>query len=257
MRAPPESTSQTIGMRWRRQSSRRRAALTSPVGPMEPPKTVKSYEATPTARPSILPKPVTTASAGERTPGCLPRIPNSSKVPGSNRRSIRSRAVSLPRPCCFAIRSGPPMARASPLRFSRSSTSSRSFATAGSLSLLRGLTRQRCGRAARHDRLTALVGRHEVDLNEAVIPLLLELPHNALAHEGIPGEDLLHESNAELAQHAVAEPVREQSAREAHGQHAVGEDRRIARQLCRKDLVVVDWIEVSGATSVLDDLRAL
>ena len=74
MRAPPESTSHTIGMRWRRHSSRMRAALASPVGPIEPPSTVKSYAATPTGRPSTLPKPHTTASAGESTPGCLPRI---------------------------------------------------------------------------------------------------------------------------------------------------------------------------------------
>ena len=42
MRAPAESSSQTIGMRCFSASSRRRATLTSPVMPIEPAITVKS-----------------------------------------------------------------------------------------------------------------------------------------------------------------------------------------------------------------------
>ena len=42
MRAPAESSSQTIGMRWRSASSRSRAVLSSPTAPIEPAITVKS-----------------------------------------------------------------------------------------------------------------------------------------------------------------------------------------------------------------------
>ncbi len=42
MRAPAESMNQTIGMRLRSASSRKRVTLTSPVCPIEPPLTVKS-----------------------------------------------------------------------------------------------------------------------------------------------------------------------------------------------------------------------
>ncbi len=68
IRAPPESTSHTMGMRSRRASSRMRDALSSPTMPMDPAITVKSYAMTATRRPSIRPMPVTTPSAGV----CLP-----------------------------------------------------------------------------------------------------------------------------------------------------------------------------------------
>src|SRR5215207_9371224 len=62
------------------------------------------------ARPSTSPHPVTTPSAGASTPSIArwakcgrPWMPISTKVPSSTRRSIRSRAVSLPRSCCSAI----------------------------------------------------------------------------------------------------------------------------------------------------------
>ena len=42
MRAPPESSSHTIGMRWRSTSSRMRAVFCSPTEPIEPAMTVKS-----------------------------------------------------------------------------------------------------------------------------------------------------------------------------------------------------------------------
>src|SRR5215203_1397638 len=67
------------------------------------------------ARPSTSPQPVTTPSAGASTPSIArwakwgrPWMPISTKVPSSTRRSIRSRAVSLPRSCCLAIFCSPP-----------------------------------------------------------------------------------------------------------------------------------------------------
>src|SRR5215207_3509409 len=66
-------------------------------------------------RPSTSPQPVTTPSAGASTPSIArwakcgrPWMPISTKVPSSTSRSIRSRAVSLPRSCCLAIFSSPP-----------------------------------------------------------------------------------------------------------------------------------------------------
>src|SRR3954465_13393325 len=53
-------------------------------------------------------------------------IPNSQNVPSSIRRSSRSRAVSLPASCCFAILSSPPPSFARSRRAARSSTSGRS-----------------------------------------------------------------------------------------------------------------------------------
>ena len=57
-------------------------------------------------RPSTSPQPVITPSAGASLPSMFrcekwgrPWIPISAKVPGSQSRSIRSRAVSLPRSC--------------------------------------------------------------------------------------------------------------------------------------------------------------
>ena len=63
MRAPAESSSQIIGMRWRSACSRMRAILSSPTAPIDPAITVKSYAAIATARPSISPTPVTAPSA--------------------------------------------------------------------------------------------------------------------------------------------------------------------------------------------------
>src|SRR6266853_4788758 len=83
-----------------------------------------------TWRPSISPCPVTTPSPGEPSgDGSMPRIgccsasrPNSINVPLSNRRSMRSRTVSLPFSCCLAIRWAPPMPRFFFLRACRSDT---------------------------------------------------------------------------------------------------------------------------------------
>src|SRR5262245_2086581 len=82
-------------------------------------------------RPSSLPKPVTTPSAGVSLPfmagemlAWLARRPISWKLPGSKSRSTRSRTVSLPSACCLAMASAPPMASARPRRASSSSVSS-------------------------------------------------------------------------------------------------------------------------------------
>ena len=86
----------------------------SPItSPSEPPKTVKSWEKTATGRPSMVPWPVTTASPQGRLfsmSKSLVRwrtnVSSSSNEPGSSSLSIRSRAVSLPRSCCFSSACG-------------------------------------------------------------------------------------------------------------------------------------------------------
>src|SRR4051812_13302406 len=91
------------------------------LGPHEPALTVGSFAITQTGRPPTFAMPVTTPSAPKPSLSQLASRASSAKVPGSTRRSIRSRTGSLP---CWADfsrwRSGPP-ARA------RSSASSRLF----------------------------------------------------------------------------------------------------------------------------------
>ncbi len=55
IRAPALSSSHTIGIRLVSASSRSRATFVSPVIPIEPAMTVKSYAATATSRPSTSP----------------------------------------------------------------------------------------------------------------------------------------------------------------------------------------------------------
>src|SRR5271157_2134469 len=83
--------------------------------PAEPPRTVKSWLARWTSRPSIEAAPVTTPSAGtslsanpKRVCRCCANRPISSKLPASTRASTRSRAVCFPSFLCLAWRSGPP-----------------------------------------------------------------------------------------------------------------------------------------------------
>ena len=86
------------------------SAMTSPS---EPPKTVKSWLKTQTRRPSIVPWPVTTASPHGRF-FCMSNsivrwrtnVSSSWNEPGSSSFSTRSRAVYLPRACCFSSASG-------------------------------------------------------------------------------------------------------------------------------------------------------
>ena len=91
-------------------------------------------------RPSTSPQPVITPSAGASTPSIArwakcgrPWMPISTKVPSSTSRSMRSRAVSLPRSCCLAIFSSPPPSFAFSRRSCSCSVSSVSGAVPGSL----------------------------------------------------------------------------------------------------------------------------
>ena len=104
----------------------------SPItSPSEPPKTVKSWLNTHTVRPSIVPWPVTTASPQGRF-FCMSKsyvrwrtnVSSSWKEPGSSSFSTRSRAVYLPRACCFSSASGAECSAAS-----RSSCSWASFSS--------------------------------------------------------------------------------------------------------------------------------
>src|SRR5215471_14757837 len=120
-------------------------------------------------RPSILPKPVITPSAGVSLPfmademlAWVARRPISWKLPGSKSRSTRSRTVSLPSACCLAMASAPPMASARRRRASRSSASS--FIPMG-LPLDHGGP---IGRDARVRRRAARDGEHRRDLAPVV-----------------------------------------------------------------------------------------
>ena len=105
------------------------SAMTSPS---EPPKTVKSWLKTQTRRPSIVPWPVTTASPHGRF-FCMSKsivrwrtkVSSSWKEPGSSSFSIRSRAVILPRSCCFSSASGEECMAASRSSWSWASFSSK------------------------------------------------------------------------------------------------------------------------------------
>jgi len=84
---------------------------------LDAPSTVKSLETIATSRPEMRAKPVTLPSAGVlcRTSARMLRAwrPDSAKLPGSTRQSMRSRAFSTP--CAFrsASFSAPPIASAS------------------------------------------------------------------------------------------------------------------------------------------------
>ena len=85
------------------------------TSPSEPPNTVKSWENTHTRRPSMVPWPVTTASPGGRffsRPNSCSRwrtkVSSSWNEPGSSSFSMRSRAVYLPRACCFSTAASDP-----------------------------------------------------------------------------------------------------------------------------------------------------
>src|SRR6187397_3053577 len=83
------------------------------IDALEAPLTVKSLASTPASRPSMRPKPPTLPSAGvvRRSSGRLETasMPDSRNVPASNRRSIRSRALSTPCALRCASFSAPPM----------------------------------------------------------------------------------------------------------------------------------------------------
>src|SRR5208337_2365984 len=121
-RAPPESLMKMNGLPVCSASSITSATLWQWSSPAEPPRTVKSWLARWTSRPSIAAAPVTTPSAGTSLPAipkrvcrCCANRPTSSKLPASTRASTRSRAVCFPSSLCLAWRSGPPPCSSSAL----------------------------------------------------------------------------------------------------------------------------------------------
>ena len=82
-------------------------------GHHDPALTVASFATMTTSRPCTVPTPVTTPADGASPSywSHATRRPISrNRVPSSQSRATRSRAVSLPWRCCFAARSGPPPA---------------------------------------------------------------------------------------------------------------------------------------------------
>ena len=143
IRAPPESLIWTNGAPVEIARSITLHTFCACTSPIDPPKTVKSWEATKTFRPSTVPYPVTTPSPGGRLRSipkscarCTAKGSVSTKEPRSISNSTRSRAVSLPRSCCFFAASLPPGVRAAFLRLRSSSIrSSTVIVFAGSTSL--------------------------------------------------------------------------------------------------------------------------
>ena len=123
MRAPPESLRPITGAPTRIAWSMILQIFSACASESEPPNTVKSWLNTNTRRPFTVPEPVTTPSPGIRCSAmpkslqrCSTNMSISSNEPGSRSSSRRSRADSLPRLCCAAIRRAPPPIRApSPL----------------------------------------------------------------------------------------------------------------------------------------------
>ncbi len=125
MRAPPASKMPMIGARILSAMSWTLMIFWACASESDPPKTVKSFENTKTARPLMVPQPVMTPSPGifcfsipKSIERCCTNMSNSSNDPESRRSSMRSRAVSLPRLCCAATRLSPPPTRACARRWS-------------------------------------------------------------------------------------------------------------------------------------------
>ena len=120
MRAPPASNRPTIGARAFIAMSWIFTIFCACVSESEPPNTVKSLANTNTVRPFTVPQPVTTPSPGifgalsmpKSVARCSTNMSNSSNESLSISSSTRSRAVSLPRPCCALMRCCPPPSRA-------------------------------------------------------------------------------------------------------------------------------------------------
>src|SRR5579859_409697 len=120
MRAPPESFRPITGAPARMARSMILQIFRALASERDPPNTVKSCAKTYTSRPSIRPKPVTNPSPAGRcssipksTHPCLTNLSNSSNVPSSRSKSMRSRAESLPALFSRSRRSAPPPASAS------------------------------------------------------------------------------------------------------------------------------------------------
>ena len=102
MRAPAESTSQKTGSSSRSAVSVTRTIFSTVRAPHEPAFTVGSLAMTTTGRPSTVPRPVTTPSAGSPVARALASWPSSTKVPSSTSSAIRSRTKSLFCPASLA-----------------------------------------------------------------------------------------------------------------------------------------------------------
>src|SRR3990172_834402 len=103
-----------MGMRWRIATSWARSILVMVSGHQEPALTVASLATITTSRPATTPMPVMTPAAGACPSYRSHATSNPSSiqgVPGSQRRSTRSRAVSLPCACWRWILSRPPPPR--------------------------------------------------------------------------------------------------------------------------------------------------
>ena len=135
IRAPPESLRPITGAPSSTARSITLQIFSACASESAPPKTVKSCEKTKTRRPFTVPWPVTTPSPAGRL-SCIPKstqrcvfsMSNSRNEPSSRRSASRSRAVSLPLPCCLSIRVCPPPS---------SADASRSSSRARTLSALR------------------------------------------------------------------------------------------------------------------------
>src|SRR5918994_1143586 len=129
MRAPPESLMPTIGQPVFRAKSMTLTIFSPKTSPRLPPKTVKSCANTATWRPSTVPNPVTTPSPYGRffsmpkdVDRCRASSSNSTNDPSSSSSAIRSRAVILPRACCFSTARAEPACTASSIRCCRSAS---------------------------------------------------------------------------------------------------------------------------------------
>ncbi len=125
IRAPPESLSPMTGQPTFIAKSMTLQIFSPNTSPNDPPKTVKSCANTATVRPSTVPYPVTTpspygrlASAPNATERCRAYLSISTNDPSSSSNASRSRAVPLPRACCFSTaRSEPACATCATRRF--------------------------------------------------------------------------------------------------------------------------------------------
>ena len=93
----------------------------------------------------------------------------------------------------------------------------------------------------------------EIDGDLAVVAVLDRLDGRGRGQR-VARPDLLLESDPVGEQPPVADPVGEQAAGEAHGEHPVGEDGREAGHLGHVDLVAVQRVVVARGARVLDDL---
>src|SRR5665811_2506345 len=95
IRAPAESMNQKIGSSSRNAIPLARIIFSTVRAPHDPALTVGSLATTTAGRPSTVPLPVTTPSAGRSPEIELAKRPSSTKEPSSNSNEIRSRTYSL------------------------------------------------------------------------------------------------------------------------------------------------------------------